>query len=220
MARCSAFGGCLAPTTLLLVVLTLLVSSTVAGMLHFCQYILRSIDDCFRFVNLFLKLQRCDPRCYSRFCIFGVSFQSWSIYYDSLCNLLKFWSEVNLLQTVYILLASILLHQSSKKLHTLSVCSWIDFLFAISTSLMMYLLSTMSQKHLFDDVEAWVSRWLQSMPWTRRKRWSELVELYCRLLLQVCIIHSSSFLAVCFFRHPFEVLLWQVHEWQQNGIYH
>lgn len=59
MARCSAFGGCLAPTTLLLVVLTLLVSSTVAGMLHFCQYILRSIDDCFRFVNLFLKLQRC-----------------------------------------------------------------------------------------------------------------------------------------------------------------
>ncbi|CAK9254840.1 unnamed protein product [Sphagnum jensenii] len=30
MARCSVFGGCLAPTTLLLVVLTLLVSSTVA----------------------------------------------------------------------------------------------------------------------------------------------------------------------------------------------
>lgn len=146
MARCSVFGGCLAPTTLLLVVLTLLVSSTVAGMLHFCQYVLRSIDDCFRFVNLFLKLQRCDPRCYSRFWIFGVSFQSWSIYYGSPCNLLKFWSEVNLLQTVYILLASILLHLSSRKLHTLSVCSWIDFLFAISTSLIMYLLSTMSPK--------------------------------------------------------------------------
>jgi hypothetical protein len=71
-----------------------------------------------------------------------------------------------------------------------------------------------------NDVEAWVSWWLQSMPWTRRKRWSELVELYCRLLLQVCTIHSSSFLAVCFYRHPFEVLLWQVHEWQQSGIYH
>jgi hypothetical protein len=64
---------------------------------------------------------------------------------------------VNLLQTVYILLASIVLRLSSRKLHTLSVCSWIDFLFAISTSLIMYLLSTMSQKHMFDDVEAWVS---------------------------------------------------------------
>jgi hypothetical protein len=219
MARCSVFGGCLAPTTLLLVVLTLLVSSTVAGMLHFCQYVLRSIDDCFRFVNLFLKLQRCDLGVTADFWFLVLASRVEAFTMTLLATCWSFgvkWTFSRPCTYCSHLFCSI----NPLGLHTLSVCSWIDFLFAISTSLIMYLLSTMSQKHLFDDVEAWVSQWLQSMPWTRRKRWSELVELYCRLLLQVCIIHSSSFLAVCFFRHPFEVLLWQVHEWQQNGIYH